>query len=47
MFGLRKGREMSKPPVGLGSHLDTVRNAGKYDGRLGVLTALVDRKSVV
>jgi N-carbamoyl-L-amino-acid hydrolase len=25
----------------LGSHYDTVRNAGKYDGRLGVLTALV------
>ncbi|MGC3992250.1 MAG: Zn-dependent hydrolase [Chthoniobacteraceae bacterium] len=24
----------------LGSHLDTVRNAGKYDGPLGVLTAL-------
>ena len=23
MFGLRKGRDMSKPPVGLGSHLDT------------------------
>src|SRR4029077_20523971 len=23
------------------SHYDTVRNAGKYDGRLGVLTALV------
>src|SRR2546421_8625207 len=24
----------------LGSHLDTVRDAGKYDGPLGVLTAL-------
>ena len=23
MFGLRMGRDMSKPPVGLGSHLDT------------------------
>jgi N-carbamoyl-L-amino-acid hydrolase len=23
MFALRKGRDMSKPPVGLGSHLDT------------------------
>ena len=22
MFGLRKGRDMSKPPVGLGSHLE-------------------------
>ncbi|MBX9776552.1 MAG: allantoate amidohydrolase [Xanthobacteraceae bacterium] len=25
----------------LGSHYDTVRNAGHYDGRLGILTALV------
>jgi len=25
----------------LGSHYDTVRNAGKYDGRLGILSALV------
>jgi hydantoinase/carbamoylase family amidase len=25
----------------LGSHYDTVRNAGKYDGRLGILTALL------
>src|SRR5262249_37830741 len=25
----------------LASHYDTVRNAGKYDGRLGVLTALM------
>jgi allantoate deiminase/N-carbamoyl-L-amino-acid hydrolase len=25
----------------VGSHYDTVRNAGKYDGRLGILTALV------
>src|SRR5215470_1609260 len=25
----------------LGSHYDTVRNAGKYDGRLGILCALV------
>jgi beta-ureidopropionase / N-carbamoyl-L-amino-acid hydrolase len=25
----------------LGSHYDTVRNAGRYDGRLGILTALV------
>jgi N-carbamoyl-L-amino-acid hydrolase len=29
------------PALILASHYDTVRNAGKYDGRLGVLTALV------
>src|SRR5919204_5655544 len=28
------------PTLLLGSHLDTVRNAGKYDGPLGVLVAL-------
>src|SRR6516162_4286479 len=40
MFGLRKGRDMSKPPVGLGSHLDTQPSGGKYDGVLGTLAAL-------
>jgi N-carbamoyl-L-amino-acid hydrolase len=40
MFGLRKGRDMSKPPVGLGSHLDTQPTGGKYDGVLGTLAAL-------
>src|ERR1700747_2616622 len=40
MFGLRKGRDMPKPPVGLGSHLDTQPTGGKYDGILGTLAAL-------
>ena len=40
MFGLRKGRDMSKPPVGLGSHLDTQPTGGKYDGVLGTHAAL-------
>ena len=44
------------PCLMMGSHLDTVRDAGKYDGMLGVITAIVhsfptrrssDRKSVV
>src|ERR1700743_1624296 len=35
MFGVRKGRDMSKPPVGLGSHLDTQPTRGKYDGARG------------
>src|SRR6202044_111101 len=39
MFGLRKGRDMSKPPVGLGSHLDTQPTGGKFDGVLGTLAA--------
>src|ERR1700693_4127090 len=40
MFGLRKARDMSKPPVGLGSHLDTQPTGGKFDGVLGTLAAL-------
>jgi N-carbamoyl-L-amino-acid hydrolase len=40
MFALRKGRDMAKPPVGLGSHLDTQPTGGKYDGVLGTLAAL-------
>src|ERR1700682_1817875 len=40
MFALRKGRDMSKPPVGLGSPLDTQPTGGKFDGVLGTLAAL-------
>src|SRR5690349_2033681 len=40
MFGVRKGRDNSRPPVGLGSHLDTQPTGGKYDGVLGTLAAL-------
>ena len=40
VFGLRRGRDMSKLPVGLGSHLDTQPTGGKYDGVLGTLAAL-------
>src|SRR3954471_14239792 len=40
MFGLRKGRDMTKPPIGLGSHLDTQPTGGKFDGVLGTLAAL-------
>src|SRR6202163_3502377 len=37
MFGVRKGRDNAKPPVGLGSHLDTQPTGGKFDGVLGTL----------
>ncbi|WP_041802589.1 Zn-dependent hydrolase [Rhodopseudomonas palustris] len=40
MFALRRGRDMSKPPIGLGSHLDTQPTGGKFDGILGSLAAL-------
>ena len=40
MFALRKGRDMTRAPVGLGSHLDTQPTGGKFDGVLGTLAAL-------
>ncbi|MBF7981416.1 MULTISPECIES: allantoate amidohydrolase [Rahnella] len=38
--GRYEGQDPSAPALLLGSHLDSVRNAGRYDGPLGVLTAL-------
>lgn len=38
--GRYPGQQAAAPALLLGSHLDTVRNAGRYDGMLGVLTAL-------
>lgn len=40
MFALRRGRDMAKAPIGIGSHLDTQPTGGKFDGILGVLGAL-------
>jgi allantoate deiminase len=43
--GRYEGATPGLPALILGSHLDTVRNAGRYDGMLGVVTAIacVDR----
>lgn len=38
--GRYEGLQPDAPALLLGSHLDTVRNAGRYDGMLGVLSAL-------
>ncbi|URN98311.1 allantoate amidohydrolase [Leclercia adecarboxylata] len=38
--GRYEGQQEGAPAILLGSHLDTVRNAGRYDGMLGVLTAI-------
>ena len=38
--GRYEGAREGAQAVLLGSHLDTVRNAGRYDGMLGVLTAI-------
>jgi N-carbamoyl-L-amino-acid hydrolase len=40
MFAHRKGRDPERPPVALGSHLDSQPTGGKFDGALGVLAAL-------
>ncbi len=40
VVGRYDGATPGAPAVLLGSHIDTVRNAGKYDGTLGVLTAV-------
>jgi len=39
IFGLRQGEE-GLPPVMLGSHIDSVTVAGRYDGSYGVMAAL-------
>jgi N-carbamoyl-L-amino-acid hydrolase len=39
VVGVRAGRE-DLPPVMMGSHVDTVRTGGRYDGNLGVLGGL-------
>lgn len=40
IFGYRPGRREDLPPVMTGSHIDTVRTGGIYDGNLGVLAGL-------
>ena len=39
IFGERAG-DPGRPPVMMGSHVDSVPTGGKYDGQLGVLCAL-------
>lgn len=39
VIGVRPGR-LDGPPVMTGSHIDTVRTGGRYDGNLGVLAGL-------
>ena len=38
--GRYEGERPGLPCLMLGSHLDTVRDAGKYDGMLGVVSAI-------
>lgn len=40
VVGRYEGQHPGAPALLLGSHIDTIRNAGRYDGNLGVLAAL-------
>jgi allantoate deiminase len=40
VFARYEGKAPGAPALMLGSHIDTVRNAGRYDGNLGALAAL-------
>jgi allantoate deiminase len=40
VVGRYEGMESNAPALLIGSHIDTVRNAGKYDGALGVIAAI-------
>lgn len=40
LIGTLRGRSPQKKPVMSGSHFDTVRNGGKYDGVCGIVCAL-------
>jgi allantoate deiminase len=40
VIGRYEGREPGAPALLIGSHIDTVRDAGRYDGNLGVLAGL-------
>src|SRR5438477_11510685 len=39
IVGRRQGQEQLSP-IAFGSHVDTVRNGGRYDGILGVMAAI-------
>lgn len=45
--GVYAGRHAAAPALVIGSHIDSVRNAGRFDGPLGVLAgvAIVERLS--
>src|ERR1700759_1350055 len=47
MFARRKGQRDDIPPIAMGSHLDTQPTGGKFDGGLGVLSALEALRTLV
>ncbi|SJN10900.1 N-carbamoyl-L-amino acid hydrolase [Leucobacter sp. 7(1)] len=47
LIGTLKGADSSAPVVLTGSHFDTVRNAGMFDGALGVVAAISAVKALI
>ena len=47
VHGVLNGSDLDAPAVLLGSHYDTVVDAGKWDGALGVLLAIAATKGLV
>ncbi|HEY4388632.1 MAG TPA: Zn-dependent hydrolase [Ktedonobacteraceae bacterium] len=46
IVGRRAGRRTGVPALATGSHIDTVANGGRYDGMIGVLSALEVVRSI-
>ena len=40
LFGRREGKQADAPPIMVGSHFDSVKNGGNFDGPAGVVMAL-------
>lgn len=47
MYGTLEGVDNSKPPIVIGSHLDSVKKGGRFDGALGVLAGLEVARTLV
>jgi N-carbamoyl-L-amino-acid hydrolase len=47
MFARRPGQRADIPPIAMGSHLDTQPTGGKFDGVLGVMSALEALRTLI
>src|SRR5699024_5848796 len=47
MYATLPGKDNDQPPIVVGSHLDSVKKGGRFDGVLGVLTGLEVVRTIV
>lgn len=47
VHGRIKGQNATAPALVIGSHYDTVKDAGKFDGALGILVGIAAVKALV